>query len=587
MTTLITTIEPLRDVHHFEMWWRNLEPEGLGSNSFFFSWDWASTAIAAFDGSIYVSVTRTNDNRIVGLGLFYEITETRHGVIRIRQLRLNETGLDATQTVPIEYNSILTERGFENQVWQSVIAAFQQCKSPHWDEIIVSNALTSTEETSKKLNKMNYRRAEYSSGLVDLSALRKKAIHNRDGYIASLGRNTRSQIRRSIRLYEEQGPLTLSRASTLFQAKEFLASLGSLHEAKWRARGAPGIMSNQYFWAFHNALIERCFDKGSVELLRVCAGDNPIGWLYNFVERERVLFNIGGFQAESDNKYKPGLVTQVLAIESHLQNGKSIYDFLAGSDRYKLNLGTRGADMVSFAIQRKKTESDGRTCGAMGQKPITKEKTWHRVSIGRRQKLMITPSSKNQHLAYVTLVNPTSIDDTLRAEWLDLGLNLETPNPFFLQWFLEPALRHLDQDKTVQLCIVRRKHDDFLIGLAPFNIASGYAKLPIKYYSVWKHDHCYNCAPLIRKDHAASFYEALTGWIDKRPSGAKFMRFAMHPLDKHNKCVQFLIGNRRIHTQYSIARAVIRQGDDFKSHMERVYSGKKKKGIAAANFAIW
>jgi CelD/BcsL family acetyltransferase involved in cellulose biosynthesis len=78
-----------------------------------------------------------------------------------------------------------------------------------------------------------------------------------------------------------------------------------------------------------------------VELLRVRAGNEDLGYLYNFLVDGKVLFFQSGFSYTDaeDARYKPGLVTHTVAIEHYQGRGFKEYDFLAGEARYKRSLG--------------------------------------------------------------------------------------------------------------------------------------------------------------------------------------------------------------------------------------------------------
>ena len=320
---------------------------------FFLSWDWMAAAIGDRRDNLYLTEIRNADGDIKGLGLFCGLTEKRSGFVSARQLRLHEFGASSGETIVNEYNTLLTEPGLEAPAWQALLTALHQPAAPDWDEIIVTNAVPLTEKIVKQFGGRTHCRAEGKSGWVDLKSLRDVGAVSVDDYLASLSRNTRSQIKRALRLYNEHGQVQLSRAATTEEALAYLENLAALHESKWQARGGGGLITQRHFFDFHKRLIECCFDKGRIELLRVSAGGEAFGWLYNFIDGSRVLFNAGGFKTEIDNKYKPGLVTQTLAIESHLQRGADAYDFLAGADRYKFSLGQYGPDMMSFAIQKK------------------------------------------------------------------------------------------------------------------------------------------------------------------------------------------------------------------------------------------
>ena len=163
---------------------------------------------------------------------------------------------------------------------------------------------------------------------------------------------SRQQIRRSMRLYEKRGKLVACRAATLDQAMGWLEELGLLHQVYWVARGEAGGFANPYFVEFLRHMLRTCLAKGTVELFRVSAADQAIGYVYNFVYRGQVYAYLTGILYEDDAKLKPGLVNHVLAIEAHLAEGAAIYDFMAGDNRYKANLGAPGPEMYYFVAQR-------------------------------------------------------------------------------------------------------------------------------------------------------------------------------------------------------------------------------------------
>ncbi|MBV8913641.1 MAG: GNAT family N-acetyltransferase, partial [Acetobacteraceae bacterium] len=78
---------------------------------------------------------------------------------------------------------------------------------------------------------------------------------------------------------------------------------------------------------------------GEVDLLRVSAGPVLVGYLMNFNYNGEVSAYQSGFNYSVVGQHlKPGLTSHYLAIEAYRAAGASIYDFLAGADRYKLSL---------------------------------------------------------------------------------------------------------------------------------------------------------------------------------------------------------------------------------------------------------
>jgi len=343
------TIRPVREVEDLEVSWRRLEAQS--ERSFFLGWDWAATTIEVSGDSLLVAEIKSSQG-VVALGLLVPVTEVRHGVMSFSQLCLNETGPDPARSVLIEYNTLLAAPEVEAPAWEALLQALDVAGAPHWDEIVVKNATIDLETSLKAIGLNIYRRAISGSAYVDLADLRARGVDTVEGYCAGLGGSTCRQIARSIKLYEERGVLTVDRAMTPEEGCSYLNEIQKLHKAKWHTRGTYNEASTEYLYAFHRKLVSRTIERGGVELARISAGGEPFAWVYNFVDRGQVLFNSGGFIVESDNRLKPGLVAHALLIAAHIKAGRDIYDFLAGDDRYKLNLGQPGPTFVSFVIQR-------------------------------------------------------------------------------------------------------------------------------------------------------------------------------------------------------------------------------------------
>jgi CelD/BcsL family acetyltransferase involved in cellulose biosynthesis len=146
--------------------------------------------------------------------------------------------------------------------------------------------------------------------------------------------------------------LSALRAATVPEALMFLDGLTELHQRYWNSRGQPGGFSFQFFASFQRSLIQTCLPHGTVEIVKVAAGDHIIGYVYNMVYRGYVYAYQTGFNYESDARLKPGLVSHALCIEQHLRDGSAVYDFLAGEHRYKASLGARGPDLIYLLVER-------------------------------------------------------------------------------------------------------------------------------------------------------------------------------------------------------------------------------------------
>ncbi len=141
------------------------------------------------------------------------------------------------------------------------------------------------------------------------------------------------------------------------------AELVELHQRTWTVRGKPGAFSSARFRRFHERIIERGLPRGEIQLIRVSAGADSIGVLYNLCCSGHVAYYQSGLRYEADQKLKPGLVCHALAVERALQEGFDEYDFLAAANeegnRYKQSLcnATRELGWLTFRRESVRTRA--------------------------------------------------------------------------------------------------------------------------------------------------------------------------------------------------------------------------------------
>ena len=330
--------------------WQELE---LRSDaSFFQSWCWIGTWLETLPPRFKPRVLRvTRAGQLAGLGILLFHAGSRHRIMPVGRLLLNETGDPYHDRLTLEYGGFLSDRSARPGVTEAALSWLQK-HDRSWSELCLSGLLPETlaevSAAASDLGLLTWTPDFKPCDYVDLDEVRNA----KGDYLSQLSRNTRQQLRRAIRLYEADGPLSLTAAGSLEQAQSFLDELAVLHQCYWIARGESGSFSNDYFSTFHRALITAGFPAGKIQLLRVDAGDQPIGYLYNFVHHGYVYGYQSGFRYDEDPKRKPGLVTHYLAIEENLRQGAGIYDFMAGHGQHKRSLSNATRDMTWLVLQR-------------------------------------------------------------------------------------------------------------------------------------------------------------------------------------------------------------------------------------------
>lgn len=270
----------------------------------------------------------------------------RHRLLPVRQWYLNETGDAAFDRIALEYNGFA---GLKDNTTASMdVFRWLLANLADADELVVRNATATTAaalraaaaEAGWQVRRTNWAPA----AVLNLAPVRQAG----GDLLAMLGRNTRAAIRRSIRLYEAAGPIRLNRAESAGQALDWFARLERLHVAAWEGRAPQNAFTNPYFRPFHEALIAAAWPQGHVDLLRVSAGEQDIGYLYNLTAGGWTMAYQSGLAPAADNRWKPGLVCHAAAIGFGLERGDDAYDFLAGPARYKASLSNQEIPMESL-----------------------------------------------------------------------------------------------------------------------------------------------------------------------------------------------------------------------------------------------
>lgn len=348
---IAVSVEPFPGLAAMAEWWTGLEARA--AHNFYLTWHWIGALLAEAAIQPRVAVARSG-GRIVGLGLLPAGEERRHrGLLKLGKVYLNETGDPEQDINCIEYNGFLVDAALGEAVERAMLrhVALGDPASlglPPWDEFRFGGVPARYQELAAEIGLRLHLVGERPTARVDLAAIRASG----KGYLDWLSANTRYQARRAMKLYRERGPLALDVAATVEEAYAFLDGMAALHQPYWIARGSRGAFGYPFLVAFHKRVIATALPKGEVELLRIRAGAQPIGFLYNFIHRGWVGTYLSGFAYEEDSKLKPGYVAYTLCIERHLGRDTQVLDFLAGENRYKMSLGRRAEDIVHFDLQR-------------------------------------------------------------------------------------------------------------------------------------------------------------------------------------------------------------------------------------------
>jgi hypothetical protein len=323
----------LNESHVEELSHKWVALKGNSNSSVFVAWCWVKQWLAqknlTTNNCLCVEVKLGQDT--VGLALFGIKTKRIFWGLSFNQYFLHKSGNIKEDQTWIEHNTFLVHKDYEQQLTNEIsqeltnIVQIDDIKiglsSPHFvDTLNLAGFKGRTELSSQG----------YLANLAGYSTL--------DDYLASLSKNTRSHIKRSIKLLNEQSPLRLTLATNASDKHEVLKNIAELHRIKWRSTVYGSGFDNPCFYQFHQELIQEDHSAQNCKLYTLYQDDVALGHVYLLTQGERWTFYLSALNFNADNRIKVGLVIHSLIIEQAIKQGIVVYDFLAGEAQYKNSL---------------------------------------------------------------------------------------------------------------------------------------------------------------------------------------------------------------------------------------------------------
>ncbi|WP_175577528.1 GNAT family N-acetyltransferase [Photobacterium proteolyticum] len=324
--------------------WQQLEARSRPN--FFLSWLWIGTWLECCVDDCYLVEARTG-KEVVGLGILVA-KKSRLPFDSRQSYFLHQTGDPEQDQLCIEYNDFLLLPAYAEKARTTMLSKIFLSLVGNGALVIgacqkglFNSALRLGAESRCVWDSVAYK--------LDLNRLRADDMSLEQ----SLSRSGRYQIKRSLKRYERQGKITITTATTTDEALAMFADAEPFHIARWGALPGQSGFTNPKFKHFHHTLIRRGAESGEVVLHTLCAGDEPIGVIYNFHYDNQVYFYLSALNYNLQDKHlKPGLTAHYLLINQALSKGMEGYDFMAGVTRYKQTFANSESPVATYHYQQ-------------------------------------------------------------------------------------------------------------------------------------------------------------------------------------------------------------------------------------------
>jgi CelD/BcsL family acetyltransferase involved in cellulose biosynthesis len=172
------------------------------------------------------------------------------------------------------------------------------------------------------------------------------------------------------------------------------------------------------------------------------------------------------------------------------------------------------------------------------------------------------------------------------SEWEDLAAEAVEPNVFYEHWMLMPALSAFGRGKEIKVVLVFAPNPadphraPFLCGLFPLECERRFKGLIVTTLSLWKHDYCYLCTPLVRAGYEQQCLEAFLDWLARDGAGCQLMEF--RSIGSEGPFHRALVDefNRRGTLSFvseCFTRAMFRPARDPDDYIRKAISGSHRK----------
>ncbi|MFV0448241.1 MAG: GNAT family N-acetyltransferase [Vibrio sp.] len=318
------------DRQWLEATWILLEQKAEAN--FFLSWLWMGTWLDSFVKQFHVIEAHIG-RETVGLGIIVS-EPCGFGLDRYRSKHyLHRTGVNCEDQIWIEYNDFLISSQRSKDIRAAMFSSVVDWMGKY--DAFVVGASRSDLFAASEIHGLYERKIWQATGYsVELNIF----LGQPKSLLKSLSRSSRYQISRSLRKYEEIGPVTVETMVAKEAALQLLSLAGPYHKSRWGEGESGSGFVNDKFVYFHTQLIDRAFFDGHIQLHHVKAGSETIGIIYNFKYKNSVYFYLCALNYAHTNispHYKPGLVSHYLLLEKAISEGVERYDFLGGDARYK------------------------------------------------------------------------------------------------------------------------------------------------------------------------------------------------------------------------------------------------------------
>jgi len=170
------------------------------------------------------------------------------------------------------------------------------------------------------------------------------------GYLeAVFGPKTRQSLRRKARRLSEEGEVEMRVLADVAEFRAWFPRMVEVEARSWKGQSGDGIFHRVELRAFYELLLERLLARGQARLSILTLNGALVAYEIGFLGRDSYGMHSTVFD-ERFAQNSPGRLLMLFSIQTCLEEGRQVYDFLQNDAEFKRQMSTRESRMWDWIL---------------------------------------------------------------------------------------------------------------------------------------------------------------------------------------------------------------------------------------------
>jgi CelD/BcsL family acetyltransferase involved in cellulose biosynthesis len=246
-----------------------------------------------------------------------------------------------------DYLDLIVAQGREEEVYAALAGYLAGPSAPAWDVLDLCN-IHQDSPTLVRLPALAEERGWAVSTALDEVCPIVRLPGTWEEYLQMLSKKQRHEVRRKLRRIEAEAVdwyIVGPRRNLTAEVEDFLDLMAASTPDK------AAFLTPQMRKFFHG-LARVSYERGWLELAFLTLGGQKAAAYIDFVYNNRVLVYNSGLDWQRFPRAGAGIVLTAYIIRHAIEQGREVFDFLRGNERYKYQFGGQDVEVRRLTIRR-------------------------------------------------------------------------------------------------------------------------------------------------------------------------------------------------------------------------------------------